>query len=111
MLFAVHERATGRSIGSSGLHHIDSASGTASMSLVIGATDVWGRGYGTETVRVTLTYASTWLRSRRAELHVAATNERAIRAYRRAGFRVVEPGLNVKPTAHDHAQVIMVCEL
>ena len=109
MLFAIYERATGRPIGSSGLHEIDPRTGTATLSLVIGAVDVWGRGYGTEAVRLMLAYAFRRLGLRRVRLQVAASNQRAIRVYERAGFRVVQQSATARSAAGTDAQVIMIC--
>ncbi len=48
----------------------------------------WGRGYGTEAVRLMLRYAFEDLGLHRMALRVAAYNERARRCYEKCGFRV-----------------------
>ena len=51
--------------------------------------DLTGRGLGAQFIQAGLGYASEEWRPRRFRLWVAWWNERALRAYRRAGFREV----------------------
>jgi RimJ/RimL family protein N-acetyltransferase len=51
--------------------------------------DLTGRGLGLEFFRTGLAYARDQYQPRHIVLHVAAFNERALRVYERAGFRVV----------------------
>lgn len=46
----------------------------------------WGKGYGTETVRLAVGYAFVELGLHRVELHVDEENARAIRCYEKVGF-------------------------
>jgi ribosomal-protein-alanine N-acetyltransferase len=46
----------------------------------------WGRGYGTEAIRLVLRYAFDDLRLHRVDLLVIEYNARAIRAYEKCGF-------------------------
>jgi len=66
---------------------MDRVNRTAEFNISIGATDCWGKGYGTETTQLMLTYAFDMLGFHAIWLRVIGTNERAIRAYRRAGFQ------------------------
>ncbi|MDX6485583.1 MAG: [ribosomal protein S18]-alanine N-acetyltransferase [Gaiellaceae bacterium] len=51
--------------------------------------DLTGRGLGSQFIEAGLAYATAEWSPRRFRLWVAAWNERALRAYRRAGFREV----------------------
>jgi RimJ/RimL family protein N-acetyltransferase len=53
--------------------------------------DLTGRGLAQPFILTGLNYASLEWRPRRFRLWVARWNERALRAYRRAGFREVKP--------------------
>jgi RimJ/RimL family protein N-acetyltransferase len=75
-----------RLIGTCQLHDIDRGAGTAQLQIRIGERDAWGRGYGTEAVRLLVRHAFEELGLNRVDLHVFATNEPAIRAYEKAGF-------------------------
>jgi RimJ/RimL family protein N-acetyltransferase len=85
--FLIYERATLRPIGKTVLYQIDHFNRTAAFGIIIGEKDCWGNGYGTETATLMLDYGFTILGLHSIMLTVDAHNERAIRAYRRAGFR------------------------
>lgn len=59
----------------------------AFVAIGIGERDYWGRGYGTDAMRLTLRYAFDELNLHRVSLTVWGVNERAIRSYEKAGFR------------------------
>ena len=83
---AVHVRATDRLIGSCAFSQLDPDNGSALYHITIGEKDAWGQGYGTDATRLMLEHAFTRLNLHRVSLSVFAFNERAIRAYRKAGF-------------------------
>jgi RimJ/RimL family protein N-acetyltransferase len=82
--------ADNKCIGHAGLRDVDHIDGHAELSIAIGDTEYWGRGYGRDAIRVLLDYAFRLLNLRRVWLETHAENERAIRAYRACGF--VEEG-------------------
>ena len=86
-IFTIYELETMRPIGNTGLHAINHADGTATFGIVIGEPDVWGKGYGTETTRLMVGYGFDVLGLHHIRLDVYASNERAWRAYERAGFK------------------------
>jgi RimJ/RimL family protein N-acetyltransferase len=88
-LFTVYERETGRPIGGTGLHDIDHRHGTAEFGILIGEKECWGKGYGTEATRLMLDYGFTALGLHNIMLRVHSYNERGLRAYTRAGFRII----------------------
>ena len=85
--FTIYERATQRPIGCTVLDDIDPVYGLAEFSIFIGERDCWGKGYGTETTMLMLDYGFTLLGLHNITLRVDSYNERAIRAYTRAGFK------------------------
>lgn len=85
--FTIYERATMRPIGNTGFHNVDHLHRTAEFGILIGEKECWSRGYGTETTTLVLRYGFTCLHLHSIMLHVHAYNERAIRVYRKAGFR------------------------
>lgn len=87
--FAIYERATYRLIGSTHFRHINRVMGNAEYGILIGEKDCWGKGYGTETTVLMLDYAFTVLGLHNVLLNTYGYNECAIRAYTRAGFRVL----------------------
>jgi RimJ/RimL family protein N-acetyltransferase len=56
------------------------------MGISIGERDYWGRGYGTEAVRLILQYGFVELNLRRISLGLHEYNKRALKSYEKAGF-------------------------
>ena len=54
----------------------------------LGEHDAWGQGYGTEATRLMLGLAFDSIGLHRVGLSVFSFNERAIRSYEKAGFRL-----------------------
>jgi RimJ/RimL family protein N-acetyltransferase len=88
LTLAIHERATGRLIGSCAFSQVDGENGSAMYHITIGEKDAWGHGFGTEATQLMLDHAFGTLGLHRIALTVFEFNERAIRAYRRCGFVV-----------------------
>ncbi|MFF3332937.1 GNAT family N-acetyltransferase [Streptomyces sp. NPDC002888] len=88
--FTVEDLADGCPIGMADYRGLDPFAGQATVGIVIGEQDRWGGGYGSEALRLLLGHLFGACRLRRVELETWSGNERAIRAFRRAGF--VEEG-------------------
>lgn len=86
MAMGIHVRDTNQLIGSCAFSQLDGDNGSALFHITIGEKDAWGLGYGTEATQLMLEHAFARLGLHRVALTVFAFNERAIRAYRKAGF-------------------------
>ncbi len=86
LAMAVHEKKTDRLIGTCAFSQLDGENGSALFHITIGERDAWGKGYGTEATQLMLDHAFGTLGLHRVALYVFEFNERAIRAYRHAGF-------------------------
>ena len=75
-----------RVIGDIGLDGVLWNHGDAWVGIGIGERAYWGKGYGTDAMRVLLRYAFTELNLHRVSLGVFEYNPRAIRSYEKAGF-------------------------
>jgi diamine N-acetyltransferase len=73
-------------VGNCALLDIDWRNRSAELGILIGEKEYWGRGYGTETLRLLVKHAFETLNLHRVWLRVYETNPRAIRAYEKAGF-------------------------
>jgi diamine N-acetyltransferase len=89
VFFTIYERASLRPIGGTGLHNLDYANRTAEFGILIGEKDCWGKGYGTEATSLMLDFGFTALGLHNIMLRVFSFNERGLRAYTRAGFRII----------------------
>ena len=58
----------------------------AFVGIGIGERELWGKGYGTDAMRVILRYAFSELTLRRVSLNTFEYNPRAIRSYEKVGF-------------------------
>ncbi len=87
--FIIYEKQTLRPIGIAELRRINYRSRTGEYGILIGEKDCWSKGYGTETTRLMLDYGFSVLGLHNISLETYAYNERAVRAYERAGFRII----------------------
>jgi RimJ/RimL family protein N-acetyltransferase len=79
----------GRLIGDIELENVAWRAGEAELRIAIGDKTYWNRGYGTQALQEMAQVAFELLRLRSLYLRVADQNIRAIRSYRKAGFRKV----------------------
>ena len=86
-IFGIRLSKNDRLIGSCQLHTIDADHRSAELQIRIGEADARGQGYGVEAVRLLARFGFGTLKLHRIWLRVFSTNRRAIRAYRKAGFR------------------------
>jgi len=86
--FTIHTLADDRLIGIIDLDVTHWVNGDAYVGIGIGERDLWGKGYGTDAMRVMLRYAFRELNLHRVTLTVFEYNPRAIRSYEKAGFVV-----------------------
>jgi RimJ/RimL family protein N-acetyltransferase len=85
--FVICLLADGRPIGTIGLHEIGWRDGRAEFGIAIGEKEEWNKGHGTDATRAICDFGFGELRMERIGLHVYAGNDRARRAYEKAGFR------------------------
>jgi RimJ/RimL family protein N-acetyltransferase len=84
--FSIHILGDDRFIGFISLMGINWVHGTAWVGIGIGERDDWGKGYGTDAMRVLLRYAFEELNLYRVNLNVFEYNPRAVRSYEKVGF-------------------------
>jgi RimJ/RimL family protein N-acetyltransferase len=85
--FSIRTLADDRLIGLIDLYTVYWSHREAFMGIHIGERDYWGKGYGTDALRVLLRYAFDELNLQRVSLSVLEGNERAVRSYEKCGFR------------------------
>ncbi|MFJ1752764.1 GNAT family N-acetyltransferase [Kitasatospora sp. NPDC088134] len=86
-VFTVEDRADGRPIGMADYRDLDPYAGTATLGVTIGERAYWGRGHGSEALRLLVDHLFGAFPLRRLELDTWSGNERAVRAFTRLGFR------------------------
>ncbi len=103
--FAIIVRETRQPIGSVSLMNVNHQHRRAEMGIAIGEKTAWGRGYGSEAVRLICDYGFTFLDLHMIYLWHTAFNERGHRAYLKAGFQVagrLREALSFNGQRYDH---------
>ncbi len=96
--FAIEEIDGGTHIGNLMYYGFNRNLRETEIGITIGDRAYWSRGYGSDAVRALLGYLFRELELRRVYLHTLTWNERAQRAFQRAGFRRVR---EVRRSGHD----------
>ncbi|MDR2657066.1 MAG: GNAT family N-acetyltransferase [Oscillospiraceae bacterium] len=74
-------------LGNVGFNHIDNLARHADVGIFIGEPSEWGKGYGTEAMKLLVDFGFNTLNLRNIMLTHVADNERAHKSYVKAGFR------------------------
>lgn len=85
--FMIQRIEDDRKIGMIDLSGFNWLVGNAWVGIGIGERELWGKGYGTDAMRVLLRYAFTELNLNRVTLNVFEINQRGMASYGKAGFR------------------------
>ncbi len=87
IMFGIHTVDDDRLVGSIELMDFHRASGDAEVGIGIGNRADWGKGFGTEAIKMILRYAFEELNLHRVSLSVFEYNVRGFRSYQKAGFQ------------------------
>lgn len=85
--FSIRTLEDDRMVGDIGLGVVGWPQADAFVGIALGDRDLWGKGYGTDAMRIMLRYAFQELNLRRVTLNVFEYNPRAVRSYEKVGFR------------------------
>ena len=85
-LFAIER--DGEVIGFANFRRLNERHGNVDIGIGIGEKALWGKSLGTDALRLLIGHLLEDRRMHRIRLHVAATNDRAIASYKKAGFEV-----------------------
>ncbi|MFH0878800.1 MAG: GNAT family protein [Lentisphaerota bacterium] len=84
--FAIRTLDSDRIIGDIGLDGIRWPHRECFVGIGLGEREFWGKGYGTDALKIILRYAFTELNLHRVTLDVFEYNQRGVRSYEKAGF-------------------------
>lgn len=86
-VLTVEDLTDGTVIGMVDYRDLDPFAGQVTVGVTIGSRDHWGRGYGSEALLLLVRHLFGAFALHRIELDTWSGNERAVRAFTKAGFR------------------------
>lgn len=86
--FAIEDRETGKYIGGCGIQNVNWLTRVATVGIMIGDKDFWGKGYGTDAMKVLTKFIFEDMNIRKIKLYTFSFNTRAIKCYEKCGFKV-----------------------
>jgi RimJ/RimL family protein N-acetyltransferase len=87
--YAIIDIETNELIGNCGYLEIDNLNQIAEVGIFIGNKEFWNKGYGTEALMLLIDYGFKALNLHNILLKVFSFNERAIKCYEKAGFKII----------------------
>ena len=85
--FAIVENNTDKLLGAISLENIEYINRTATLGIFIGDKDYRSKGYGTEAIRLILDFGFNYLNLNNIKLDLMEFNERALKCYKKCGFK------------------------
>jgi len=86
-VFAIVKLENDEMIGTCSLNDVDNIRRIATLGIFIGEDENRSKGYGTEALKLLLDYGFNYFNLNNIMLTVYSFNERAIKAYKKAGFK------------------------
>ncbi len=87
-MWGVYPNATDDLIGTATLAGINRNHGQGVIGLMIGEKEYWGKGYGTEIIKLVVDYAFKRLSLHKVTAGAVAINQASIKAFQKAGFEI-----------------------
>ncbi|KGX92546.1 acetyltransferase [Pontibacillus halophilus JSM 076056 = DSM 19796] len=88
IVFSIYATATSEQIGKCDYREFNPITRCATVGIVIGEKEYWGRGYGKETIHLLCRHLFYDLNVNRIQLDTWSGNERAVALYKACGFRL-----------------------
>ncbi len=86
-VFSIVDLKTDEMVGTVGLENVNYNSRTAVLGIFIGNADYRSNGYGTEAIELLLDFGFNYMNLNSINLTVLSCNERAIKCYKKCGFK------------------------
>lgn len=86
--FAIEDIESNKYIGGCGIQNVNWLVRVATVGIMIGDKDYWGRGYGTDAMKVLIDFIFNDMNMSKIRLSVFSFNERARKSYEKCGFEV-----------------------
>lgn len=86
--FAIEDIESNKYIGGCGIQNVNWLARVATVGIMIGDKDYWGKGYGTDAMKVLINFIFDDMNINKIRLGTFSFNERAIKSYQKCGFEV-----------------------
>ena len=86
--FAIEDIETKKYIGGCGIHNVNWLTRVAVVGIMIGDKEYWGKGYGTDAMKVLMKFIFEDMNINKIRLSHFSFNQRAKRCYEKCGFHV-----------------------
>lgn len=86
--FAIEDLETGKYIGGCGIQNVNWLARVATVGIMIGDRNYWGKGYGTDAMKVLVEFIFNSMNINKVRLGTFSFNDRAINCYKKCGFEV-----------------------
>ncbi|KOF56008.1 GNAT family N-acetyltransferase [Clostridium guangxiense] len=86
--FAIEDMKTKKYIGGCGIQDVNWLARTATVGIMIGDKDYWGKGYGTDAMKILIKFIFENMNINKIKLSTFSFNERAKKCYEKCGFKV-----------------------
>lgn len=106
--FAIEDLKTGKYIGGCSINECDVKNRTCVVGIMIGEKEYWGKGYGSDALKVLIKFIFEEVNMNKIKLNVFSFNNRAIACYKKVGFK--EEGILKKEIYRNgryHDEIIM----
>lgn len=90
IVFAILEKDSSDHIGNCSLNKIDHRNRRCELGIVIGDKDHWNKGFGSDAVDTLVNFAVEDLEIPTVRLSVYVYNQRAIKVYKKCGFKLIK---------------------
>lgn len=101
LFLGIFYKKNNKHIGNIKLEPIDVRNHRATLGILIGDKNYWGKGIGTEAIKLLIDYAFNKLNLKEINLGVISDNKRAIRVFKKIGFQIDR--IEKKAVRHDEA--------
>ncbi len=88
-IFSIVKKENNELIGNCSFHEIDNIYGNATIGILIGEEENRNKGYGSEAIKLLISYGFDYLNLNNIMLSVYSFNERAINCYKKVGFKEI----------------------
>jgi RimJ/RimL family protein N-acetyltransferase len=86
--FAIETIEDSQFIGGCSINNVDWKNSVGTIGIFIGDKEYWGRGYGTDAIKVLMSFVFLQMNINKIRLTCYSFNDRAVNCYKKCGFSI-----------------------